>query len=110
MVAAALASIVWAVAVGALAWSRLDLANVGDQADLIGRLQTPTFGFALALLIGPVIFFFALAGLFRRSSELGLTARSLSQIAFRLADPQVSAHDAVVSVSDRDPARGRGDE
>ncbi len=99
MVAAALASLVWAVAVGALAWWRLDLANVGDQAALIERLQTPTFGFALALLIGPVIFFFALAGLFRRSSELGLTARSLSQIAFRLADPQVSAHDAVVSVS-----------
>ena len=70
-----------------------------DQAALIERLQTPTFGFALALLIGPVIFFFALAGLFRRSSELGLTARSLSQIAFRLADPQVSAQDAVVSVS-----------
>ena len=99
MVAATLASLLWMAAVGALVWWRLGLANVADQTTLIERLETPTFGFALALLIGPVIFFFVLASLFRRSSELGLTARSLSQIAFRLADPQVSAQDAVVSVS-----------
>ncbi|MBV9519184.1 MAG: hypothetical protein JO068_13795 [Hyphomicrobiales bacterium] len=99
MLLAMIASILWAIAVGALVWWRLGLGSIADQAALIERLETPTFGFALALLIGPIIFFLVLAGLFRRSSELGLTARSLSQIAFRLADPQVSAQDAVVSVS-----------
>ena len=38
MVAATLASLLWAAAVGALAWWRLGFANVSDQTTLIERL------------------------------------------------------------------------
>jgi len=96
---AVLASLLWIAAVAALAWSRLDLGNLSDWATLVERLQTPTSAMLLVLLVGPVMLFFMLAALFRRSSEMRLTARSLSGIAFRLADPQVSAQDAIVTVS-----------
>ena len=57
----------------------------------------------LALLgmavLGPVIFFFITAMLARRTQEIRHTARSLSEVAIRLAEPETVALEQVVTLS-----------
>ena len=48
---------------------------------------------------GPVLFLFALAVLARRAQELRASARSMTQVAMRLAEPETLATDQVVTLS-----------
>ncbi|WP_163609200.1 hypothetical protein, partial [Klebsiella pneumoniae] len=54
-------------------------------------------GFAAALLL-PVIFFFVMGGLIRRTQEMRMVARGMSEVAIRLAEPETIARESVVSV------------
>ncbi len=54
----------------------------------------------LALAVGaPVIFFFVLAALYRRTQEMRLVSRAMTEVALRLAEPEVVGSDAVLSLS-----------
>ena len=48
---------------------------------------------------GPVAFFFATASLARRAQEMRMTARSMQQVAIRLAEPETVATEQVVTLS-----------
>jgi hypothetical protein len=50
-------------------------------------------------VVGPLALFFATASLSRRSHEMRLTARSMSQVAIRLAEPEAMAAEQVVTLS-----------
>ena len=49
--------------------------------------------------VGPILFIFALAVLARRAQELRASARSMTQVAMRLAEPEALATDQVVTLS-----------
>ena len=50
-------------------------------------------------VLGPLAFFFATASLARRAQEMRLTARSMQQVAIRLAEPEAVAAEQVVTLS-----------
>ena len=54
---------------------------------------------AIGALVGPVVFFFIIAGLMRRTQEMRLTTRAMAEIAARLAEPETIATEQVVSLS-----------
>ncbi len=92
---AGIASAVWAGGglIGALLF-RPELETV---------IANPRSGFAAlvgfgAALVVPVIFFFVLAHMFRRSQELRLVAESMAEVAMRLAQPEAVAGESIVTV------------
>jgi len=90
--AASLISLVWIV------------VGLGLASGYLGQvpLQGPFFGFrifVLAALIGvPVLFFFVCAHLLWRTQELRFIARSMTEVALRLAEPETIARESIVSV------------
>ncbi|HTN60357.1 MAG TPA: hypothetical protein VL147_02240, partial [Devosia sp.] len=87
-------SIIWLLATGAAAYIRYgsELANFGafvGTIDFIG---------VVAIMVLPVLGFFAVATLFRRAQDLRNAASSITQAAIRLAEPEVTAADKVASV------------
>ncbi|KRA45531.1 apolipoprotein A1/A4/E domain-containing protein [Devosia sp. Root635] len=87
-------SIVWLAVAGTVAWLRYgpQLANFGQ---FVGTID---FIGVLAIMILPVLGFFAVATLFRRAQDLRNAASSITQAAIRLAEPEVTAADKVASV------------
>ena len=70
---------------------------------LASLFATPNVGFAAAVALAagfviPVIFFYVLAHLMRRSQDMRLVAESMAEVAMRLAQPETAGHDAVVTV------------
>src|SRR5674476_1270940 len=64
---------------------------------------SPRMGFAtmigLASAIAvPVIFFYVLAHLFRRSQDLRLVAETMAEVAMRLTQPETAAREQIVTV------------
>ena len=59
----------------------------------------PEIGLAGLSAVGPVVFLFALAVLARRAQELRASARAMTQVAMRLAEPEALATDQVVTLS-----------
>ncbi len=64
---------------------------------------TPGIGLAAMIGLGsaivlPVIFFFVLAHMFRRSQDLRLVAETMAEVAMRLAQPETTARDQIVTV------------
>ncbi len=51
-----------------------------------------------AVLLLPVLFFFVMGALIRRSQEMRIVAQGMSEVALRLAEPETVAREAVVSV------------
>ncbi|MDO9441506.1 MAG: hypothetical protein Q7T73_11500 [Beijerinckiaceae bacterium] len=49
--------------------------------------------------LGPVVFFFVTATLMRRAQEMRLTARAMTEVAMRLAEPEAMATEQVVTLS-----------
>jgi hypothetical protein len=90
---AAIAALVWVGVTGWLAWTTF--APQGTLADLA---RQPNALIAAAGVILPVFLLFGFAVLLRRAQELRLTARSMTEIALRLAEPETNAQEAVVSV------------
>ncbi|HYP57316.1 MAG TPA: apolipoprotein acyltransferase, partial [Beijerinckia sp.] len=59
----------------------------------------PQAAFYLLALGGPVIFFFITAIMARRAQEMRITARSMTEMAFRLAEPETIATEQMVTLS-----------
>ena len=91
-VAATVVSLVWAGLW--FAWAMANRATLlsGD----IARLEPALAGLAL---VGPIAFFFVLAVIARRAQEMRLTARSMSEVAVRLAEPETIATEQVITLS-----------
>jgi hypothetical protein len=66
-----------------------------------GQWPLPVSQAALLALVafGPVAFFYATASLARRAQEMRMTARSMQQVAIRLAEPETVATEQVVTLS-----------
>jgi Apolipoprotein A1/A4/E domain len=52
----------------------------------------------IGVLVIPVLFFFVLAHMFRRSQDLRLVARSMAEVAMRLEQPEGAAIDSIMTV------------
>ena len=63
---------------------------------MLMRPETPLF---LLAALGPIIFMFAFAALSRRLRELRQSARAISQVAVRLAEPETMAGEHVANLS-----------
>ncbi|OYW35162.1 MAG: hypothetical protein B7Z45_06935, partial [Azorhizobium sp. 12-66-6] len=90
-------SAVW-IAVGlfyALASHRSAFAEVSNMETL---LASPAMLAIFAGLLLPPLAFFGMAAMVRRSRDLQLVARSMTEVALRLAQPESLGTDAVVTV------------
>ncbi|MCW5721333.1 MAG: hypothetical protein KIS86_09340, partial [Devosia sp.] len=87
-------SILWVTAAGTVAVLRYgsEMANFGQFAGTIEFIAI------LAIIVLPVLGFFAVATLIRRAQDLRNAASSITQAAIRLAEPEVTAADKVASV------------
>ncbi|TKB65338.1 MAG: DUF805 domain-containing protein, partial [Mesorhizobium sp.] len=99
-------TIYWVVAFVSLAW----IAGAGGLANLLfgpGIWNIRTFdqffarpeliGLAVAAIV-PVILFWAFAVMIRRAQEMRLAAQSMTEVAFRLAEPENLAQDRVMMI------------
>jgi Apolipoprotein A1/A4/E domain len=94
-IVASVAAFIWTV--GGLATAFL------YGGELQALFATPRIGFAamigLASAIAvPVIFFYVLAHMFRRSQDLRLVAETMAEVAMRLTQPEAAAREQVVTV------------
>src|SRR4051794_34599500 len=96
IIAALVLSIVWAAVCAAYLASHRDLIVPGDGVPLYRR---PELGFAILGILGPIVFMFVTALMARRANEMRLTARSMTEVAIRLAEPETVATEQVVSLS-----------
>jgi len=94
---AALGSVIWAgvVAYGSFSY----LSTTVDGFGLAAGQPTPALGIAAAMLFMPIMLFFVCAAMIWRSQDMNMTARSLGEVALRLAEPESVAKDALLSVS-----------
>src|SRR5450432_1170621 len=92
------ASLIWLVLCGVFFASHF---TAGDFSAMSTRdfWLRPEIGLAGLSAIGPALFLFALAVLARRAHELRASARSMTQVAMRLAEPEALATDQVVTLS-----------
>ena len=71
-----------------------------DRANLLGgSLLQPRSALVLLAIVGPLLFFFMTAALTRRAQEVRMTARSMLQVAVRLAEPEAIATEQMVTLS-----------
>jgi hypothetical protein len=94
-IVASLAAVLWAA--GGLALSYL------YRGELAAVFETPRIGIAAAVgiasaIIVPVIFFYVLAHMFRRSQDMRLVAETMAEVAMRLAQPETAAREQIVTV------------
>src|SRR5579872_577963 len=98
VITATVASLAWLAFCAIYAYGHYDL---GDFHSLLTRefwLQ-PEVPLAAIIIIGPILFIFAIATLFRRAQELRTAARAISQVAMRLAEPETAATEQVATLS-----------
>lgn len=93
-VLALLLSIAWLLVSGTVAWLRFS-AEMTNFGQFLGSIE---FIALIAIMVLPVMGFFAVATLFRRAQDLRNAASSITQAAIRLAEPEVAAADKVASV------------
>ena len=97
-VAVVAAGVPWLVGVGFTLVSRYGSFAEGLPAGMAA--WGPGQWALLALGAGtPVVFFFVLAALYRRTQEMRLVSRAMTEVALRLAEPEVVATDSVLSLS-----------
>ncbi|MEP7031067.1 MAG: hypothetical protein ABI830_09060, partial [Pseudolabrys sp.] len=88
----------------ALVWTAGGLATVYlFSAELQAAIAEPRVGLAAltgiaAAIIVPVIFFYVIAHMFSRSQDMRLVAESMAEVAMRLAQPETSARESIVSI------------
>ncbi|RUV56982.1 kinesin, partial [Mesorhizobium sp. M1A.F.Ca.IN.022.02.1.1] len=99
-------TVYWVIAFISLAW----IAGAGGLANLlfgpsIWQIRTLDQFFARPELIGlavaaiiPVILFWAFAAMIRRAQEMRIAAQSMTEVAFRLAEPENLAQDRVMMI------------
>ena len=94
---ALLLSIIWGAVGLGIAW-----VSFGDEIMQITTAQeaarnAPLIGTAVAIVI-PILFFWVMALMVWRAQEMRLVARSMTEVALRLAEPEDIAKESVVSV------------
>jgi hypothetical protein len=94
-VVATILAAAWIAAAGFIAWHYLPQL---DAQLAQGPLVTPALVGLAAIVLVPVIFFYALAHAAWRAHELRLIAHSMTEVAVRLAEPETVARDSIVSV------------
>ena len=92
-VVAIVCSALWLALVAA--YLLADRANIAAQGGFLRPAMAPY----LMLAIGPVLFFIITAILIRRTQEMRFTARSMAEIAMRLAEPETIASEQIVTLS-----------
>ena len=97
VIAATIGSLLWLALCGAYVAIHFPWSGGGDAVrQYLTRPETVLL--ALAAL-GPMILFFGFAALARRLNELRLSARSITQVALRLAEPETVASENVASLA-----------
>ncbi len=97
VIAATVGSLLWLALCGVYVASHFPWSGGGDAVrQYLTRPETVLL--ALAAL-GPMILFFGFAALARRLHELRLSARSITQVALRLAEPETVASENVASLA-----------
>ena len=95
---AGFASLLWLAGVAFVLVGRFGSFSGGVPQGLAGF--GPGEWAMLALAIGtPIVFFFVLAALYRRTQEMRLVSRAMTEVALRLAEPEVVGADSVLSLS-----------
>lgn len=92
---ALLASIAWAAAVGLFLMWRNQL----EMPQALMALPTQILAVSAFVVLAPIVFFFVIAGLARRSQEMRLTSSAVAQVAMRLTEPESLASDSMVRLS-----------
>ncbi len=87
--------------IASAAWTGLWIGHFifTHGAAFSGPLFGPPAALSAFALIGPVIFFLAMGAIMRRSQEMRHAARSMAQVAIRLAEPETLATEQVVTLS-----------
>ena len=95
---AAVAAAWWVVMAVLIGYSRAyqDIAQTNGMMDL---LDLPYFWLFFATLVLPPILFFLFAAMVRRTQEMRLVSRAMTEVTLRLAEPEGVSTDAIVSVS-----------
>ena len=93
---ALVASCLWAAICGLYVYVSVLPSVSRRPLEMLLRPETPLF---LLAALGPIIFMFAFAALSRRLRELRQSARAISQVAVRLAEPETMAGEHVATLS-----------
>ncbi|MGL4445766.1 MAG: hypothetical protein ACRCU1_19230, partial [Alsobacter sp.] len=96
-VLATLASALWLAALALYAGMRWGLTLTPDDS-MAARLVTPEAALIAFAAIAPVVVLFVLAILYTRAQEMRSVARSMTQVALRLAAPETAGSDGFVSL------------
>ncbi len=83
----------WLLLVAAFFYT--DWSNIVGQ----GGFFKPVTALYLMLAVGPVLFFIVTAIVIRRAQEMRVTARSMAEIAMRLAEPETVAQEQMITLS-----------
>ncbi len=89
LVVAIAASVLWLIAIMAYA--------LPQRADILAAPHL--MGLLIAAALVPIAFFLAIAVMAQRTQELRISARSMAEVALRLAEPETVASDHAVSLS-----------
>ncbi len=93
---ALIASLLWAAICALYGYVSVWPSAPRRPIEMLLRPETPLL---LLAALGPIIFMFAFAALSRRLLELRQSARAISQVAVRLAEPETMAGDHVANLS-----------
>ncbi len=93
---ALIASLIWAAMCALYGYVALWPSASGRPVEKLLRPETPLFVLAA---LAPIFFMFAFAALARRLRELRQSARAISQVAVRLAEPETMAGEHVATLS-----------
>jgi hypothetical protein len=95
---AAIASAWWVVMALVIGYSR-SYQDIARTSGLLDLLDLPYFWLFFATLVLPPVLFFTIAAMVRRTQEMRLVSRAMTEVTLRLAEPEGVSTDAVVSVS-----------
>lgn len=95
---ASIAAAWWVIMTLLIGYSR-SYQDIAQTSGLLDLLDLPYFWLFFATLVIPPALFFAFAGMVRRTQEMRLVSRAMTEVTLRLAEPEGVSTDAVVSVS-----------
>jgi hypothetical protein len=88
----------WVVMALVIGYSR-SYQDIAQTSGLFDLFDLPYFWLFMATLVLPPVLFFAFAGMVRRTQEMRLVSRAMTEVTLRLAEPEGVSTDAIVSVS-----------
>jgi hypothetical protein len=95
---AAIASAWWIVMALLIGYSR-SYSDIAQTSGLLDLIDLPYFWLFFATVVLPPVLFFTIAAMVRRTQEMRLVSRAMTEVTLRLAEPEGVSTDAVVSVS-----------